>query len=460
MLQKLTLNDTIVAISSPPGIGGIAVIRCSGKNALKIFQNFIRTKQNEPYNWNKLVPRKMHHGLVVDNHTIIDDVMFSTFCGPHSYTGENIIEIYCHGSTYIQQKITQLFLDGGARFAQPGEFTIRAYINGKISLNEAEAINDLIHSETESSHQLAIQQLRGGYKNLIDNLRENLLNYASLLELELDFSEEDVEFANRNQLIELLKNTIKKIDELLHSFQMGNVIKTGVPVVITGKPNVGKSTLLNALLNEEKAIVSAIPGTTRDIIEDKIIINGIMFRIIDTAGMRETHNEIEKIGIDRAKQSIEKASIVILLQDITQHNEQELQESTKLIHQYNPNAAIIKVFNKCDITSQIAHHEENIYISAKQKKNIDTLKQKLVDIVIQKGYRPFQPMVSNIRHYNELKMAKKYLEKSLQDLHENITTELISEDLKFALQHLSNITGKIASEEVLGNIFSKFCIGK
>lgn len=460
MLQ-ISLEDTIVGISSPPGIGAIAIIRSSGKNVFKIIQDIFYTKKNKPFSADKLQHKKMYYGLIVNKGNIIDEVMLCTFHQPHSYTGEDMAEIYCHGSTYIQQKIVQLFIDCGARLANPGEFTIRAYLNGKINLNEAEAINDLIHSESESAHTLAIQQLRGGYKNLIEELRTNILNYASLLELELDFSEEDVEFANRKHLTELLSNTIRQIDELLNSFQMGNVIKTGVPVVIIGKPNAGKSTLLNTLLNEEKAIVSEIPGTTRDLIEDKLIINGIMFRIIDTAGIRESKDEIEKIGIDRTKQSIEKAMIIILLQDITQFNKNELHQNIQLIQQYNKNATVLKVFNKCDKITNIPDNDnEKIYISAKEKININILKQKLSDIVIQKGYHPHQPMVSNIRHYNELKHAKKYLEKSLNDLKENISTELISEDLKFAIQHLSNITGRISSEDVLSNIFSKFCIGK
>lgn len=459
--MQLSLEDTIVAISSPYGMGAIASIRCSGKNAFEIIKPLFYTKDNKPFNWKQLHYRRMYYGLIVHKDRIIDEVMICAFHQPHSYTGENMVEIYCHGSIYIQQKLLQLCIDNGARLAQPGEFTIRAYLNGKLNLSEAEAINDLIHAETESAHLLAMQQLKGGYKNLIEELRTSILNYASLLELELDFSEEDVEFANRQQLIDILTNSIDKIDRLIDSFQMGNVIKTGIPVVIIGKPNAGKSTLLNALLEEEKAIVSEIPGTTRDLIEDKLIINGITFRIIDTAGIRETDNEIEKIGIDRAKQSIQKAMIILLLHDVTQVSQQDMEKNTELLHLYNKQATIVHVFNKCDQKPDVFKQTtDGIYISAKERMNIDALKQRLVEVVMQKGYQPNQPMVSNVRHYNELQSAKRYLEKSLEDLKKNISTDLISEDLKFAIQHLSNITGNISSEDVLSNIFSKFCIGK
>lgn len=462
MSSFLFSEETIVAISSPFGMGGVAVIRCSGKDAISIVSKIFFKKNLEAFDWEKLKFRRMYYGIIAENTEIIDEVMMCVFKSPHSYTGEDIVEIYCHGSIYVQQKIVQLFIDNGARLANAGEFTVRAYLNGKINLSEAEAIGDLIHSETESAHKLAIQQLKGGYKILIDELRDQILNFASLLELELDFSEEDVEFANRKQLINLLQNAIQKLDELLNSFQMGNAIKTGIPVVILGKPNSGKSTLLNALLNEEKAIVSEIPGTTRDLIEDRMIINGILFRIIDTAGIREAQDTIEKIGIERAKQSIQKAMIVILLEDVNNRNESETNEYIQMIQSINPSAKLLRVLNKIDTCKNIekTDNADTIYISAKEKINLDKVKEKLYQIVIDNGYQPHQPMVSNIRHYNELKSAKVFLEKALKDLSSNISSELIAEDLKFAIQHLSNITGKITSEDILTNIFSKFCIGK
>ncbi len=461
MLLHHSLDDTIIAISSPYGMGGVAVVRCSGKRAFDITHSLFFKKDLSKWDFNKIAFRKMYYGIVAENNSIIDEVMVCFFQSPHSYTGEDVVEIYCHGSVYVQQKILQLYLNKGARLANPGEFTIRAYLNGKLNLSDAEAIGDLIHAETEAEHRLAIDQLKGGYKNLIEHLREQLLNFASLIELELDFSEEDVEFANRSQLVTLLQTAINDIEKLTESFQMGNAIKTGIPVVILGKPNAGKSTLLNALLNEEKAIVSEIPGTTRDLIEDKLIINGIAFRIIDTAGIREAKDEIEKIGIARAQQSIQKAMIVILLQDLSDASEQSTKEYIQMIYSLNPQVKILKVFNKIDKFKEIKSQESDaIYISAKENIHIDLLKQKLFEIVLEKDYQPNRPMVTNVRHFNELNAAKQFLNKALHDLKNNVSTEFIAEDLKFAIQHLSNITGNITSEDILKNIFSKFCIGK
>ncbi|MCX7728342.1 MAG: tRNA uridine-5-carboxymethylaminomethyl(34) synthesis GTPase MnmE [Bacteroidia bacterium] len=460
MFSNALLEDTIVAISTPPGTGGIAVIRCSGIQSFSILQQVFFRKNQSFFDVSKAIPRRLYYGIISEGDNVIDDVLMSIFKYPHSYTGEDMVEIYCHGSIYVQKKIVQLFIDKGARLANAGEFTTRAYLNGKMNLAEAEAIGDIIHAETESAHRLAIEQLRGGYIALIHQLRESILNFCSLLELELDFSEEDVEFANRKQLSELLNTVIDKISELTHSFQLGNAIKSGVPVSIIGKPNAGKSTLLNALLNEEKAIVSDIPGTTRDLIEDSLIIHGIQFRIIDTAGIREAKDEIEKIGIERAKQSIQKSMIVIILSDVND-NWQDVEKQVELVRNTNQDAFIMKVFNKADTLEKIPETKDNvIFISAKNKWNIDALKNKLYEAVVQKGYKTNQTLVSNIRHYNELKQAKYFLEKAKENLNQHVSTELIAEDLRFAIQHLSNITGKITSEDVLRNIFSKFCIGK
>ena len=462
MIPNIPLDDTIVAISSPYGMGGVAIIRCSGKQALWILKKIFRTKNKTPFLWDQLTFRKMYYGLIVDSEQVIDEVMVCAFQSPHSYTGEDVVEIYCHGSIYVQQKILSLCIQHGARLATAGEFTIRACMNGKLTLSDAEALGDLIHAETEAAHRLAIDQLRGGYKTLLQQLRSQLLNVSSLLELELDFSEEDIEFASRHELIQLLTATIQTIEELTKSFQMGNVIKNGVPVVILGKPNAGKSTLLNALLNEEKAIVSEIPGTTRDLIEDILIIQGVSFRIIDTAGIREARDEIEKIGITRTKQSVKKAMIALLIIDISEYQETEIIENEKMIDSIHPNITLIKVFNKIDKIPHLPSSEQNdcVFISAKEKKNIEKLKQKLFDVLIQKGYQPHQPMVSNLRHYYELQHAAKYLQNALQLIKNQSDKELIAEDLRFAILHLSNITGTITSEEILANIFSKFCIGK
>lgn len=460
MIQTGILSDdTIVAISTPPGIGGIAIIRGSGKEAFSIIQKLFLKKNGQQFDWDKVHYRKMYYGIILENGQLIDEVMMCVFKAPHSFTGENMFEIYCHGSVYVQQKILQMCLNYGARLANAGEFTIRAYLNGKMNLAEAEAIGDIIHAESEAEHALAVKQLRGGYAEMINHLRENILNFASLLELELDFSEEYVEFANRKQLVELLQNTIEKIKELTDSFKMGNAIKNGIPVAIIGKPNAGKSTLLNTLLNDEKAIVSDIPGTTRDLIEDTLIINGIKFRIIDTAGIRDARDEIEKIGIERAKQSIQKAMIVISLFDV---NEDKIYIETQeeWIKSINPEVYIIRAINKTDLKEIKEKSNETIYISAKYKNNIEKLKQKMYEAVIQKGYNQQHILVSNVRHYNELKEAQKYLEKAMNNLTGRASTEIVAEDLKFAIQHLSNITGQITSEDILKNIFSKFCIGK
>lgn len=459
MYTNIQSEDTVVAVSSPPGVGGIAVIRCSGNKTFSIVKSLFFRKNKADFNWEKIQYRHLYYGIIADNNDVVDEVMASLFVAPHSYTGEDMAEIYCHGSVYVQHKILQMFIDRGARLAEAGEFTIRAYLNGKMNLAEAEAIGDIIHSESEASHRLAMNQLRGGYVQLIGQLRDNILNFASLLELELDFSEEDVEFANRQQLTELLQQTIEKISELTQSFQLGNAIKSGIPVAIIGHPNAGKSTLLNALLNEEKAIVSDIPGTTRDLIEDKLIINGIMFRIIDTAGIREAKDEIEKIGIDRAVRSVKQAMIVIILRDMNDGKD-GWEELTELVKSNNAEAYVIKVFNKIDQKENYQGEGEVIGISAKNKWNIDTLKSKLYEAVVNKGYKMNQPLVSNVRHYNELKQALYFLDKAMKGLKAKTSTELIAEDLRFAIRHLSNITGNITSEDILKNIFSKFCIGK
>ncbi len=461
----MKFDDSIVALSSAYGISAVAVIRCSGTKTFSIIEKIFYQNENTVFNTANATYRKMYFGYIHENNKIVDELMICLFKAPHSYTAEDLVEIYCHGSTYVQQKILQLFLINGARYAEAGEFTIRAYLNGKITLAKAEAIGDIIHSESESAHQLAINQMRGGYIELINQLRNQLLQFASLVELELDFSEEDVEFANRHQLKSLTTDIISKINELTESFEMGNSIKNGIPVCIVGKPNAGKSTLLNALLKEEKAIVSEIPGTTRDLIEDRLTVQGMLFRIIDTAGIREAQDAIENIGIEKAFGAIRKSSIIVYLTDVNTFSENEINIDVQKIKNINPKAELIVAINKIDdCNSTLKTNIDTTFylkLSGKNNINIDVLKQKWVDIITEKGYNPHRTMVSNARHFNELTCAKTYLEKVLVNIdNHHTTTDLLAEDIKAAIQHLANITGGITNEDVLKNIFSQFCIGK
>jgi len=454
-------TDTIAAISTAAGTGAIAVIRLSGKEAIEITDKvFVSTTSNK-----KLVDQKnntTHFGRINENNQIVDEVVVSIFKAPHSYTSENIVEISCHGSPYIQQRILQLLIKSGATMAQAGEFTFRAFINGKMDLSQAEAVADLISSTNDASHRVAMNQMRGGFSNELKGLREKLLNFVSLVELELDFSEEDVEFADRTQLKDLVDEMLTIISKLENSFKMGNVIKNGLPVVIVGQPNVGKSTLLNALLNEEKAIVSEIAGTTRDSIEDTITIQGIKFRFIDTAGLRETTDVIENLGIDRTYKKMDEAEIIILL---TEPEAPGISLMLQIAGILEKNKKLVVVFNKIDVqqSAQLPTFESDyktVYISAKHKQNLDELKQVLIDLSGWSDYSENDVIVTNVRHYQALSRAHESLSLVRADLNTQISGEFLSFDIREAINTLGEITGEISVDDILGNIFKNFCIGK
>ena len=467
-------NDSIVALATPSGAGAISIIRVSGQNAIEIGASVFKSIKNK-----NLVQQKshtLHLGHIIDDGKTLDEVLISIFKGPNSYTGENTIEISCHGSTYIQQQIIQLLLRKGCRMANAGEFTLRAFLNGKLDLSQAEAVADLISSDNEASHQIAIQQMRGGFSNEIAKLREELLNFASLIELELDFVEEDVEFADRTQFHELLNRIEFVLKRLIDSFAVGNVIKNGIPVAIVGEPNVGKSTLLNALLNEERAIVSDIAGTTRDTIEDELVIGGVSFRFIDTAGIRETKDVVENIGIQKTFEKIDQAKVVLYLVDGSELMVDGALDTlivalNKTQNQY-PQKPIVIVINKKDLISEkitIAINEKlatnnqqltTIFISAKNKEGIDELKNKLLSFVNTGALRNNETIVTNTRHYDSLLKALDEIQKVKFGLESNLSSDLMALDIKEALYHFGLITGQVTNDELLGNIFANFCIGK
>ena len=460
-------QETIVALATPSGAGAIAIIRLSGAAAVTIAADVFQSVSGKDITKQKT--HTIHLGHIVDNGKVYDQVLLSIFKGPNSYTGEHVIEISCHGSTFIQQQIIQLLLRRGAKMAQAGEFTLRAFLNGKLDLSQAEAVADLIASDNEASHQIAMQQMRGGFSNEIAKLREELLNFASLIELELDFAEEDVEFADRTQFHDLLERIEFVLKRLIDSFAVGNVIKNGIPVAIVGEPNVGKSTLLNALLNEERAIVSDIAGTTRDTIEDELVINGIGFRFIDTAGIRETQDHVESIGIQKTFEKIEQAQVVMFLVDSTELTMESLErlkvEVEKIKNKY-PQKALLTIFNKKDkleesllqnLESQI---ENSIFISAKQKVGIEELKNELMSFVNTGALRNNETIVTNTRHYDSLLKALEEIQKVKWGLDSGISSDLMAIDIRSALYFFGEITGEVTNDELLGNIFANFCIGK
>jgi len=463
MSQNKINNDTIIALATSSGLGAIAVIRLSGEESIEIVNRFFRSKFGSK-DLNEVKSHSIHLGNIVEKDRIIDEVLVSVFKNPNSYTGENVIEISCHGSVYIQQEILQLFLKNGVRHADAGEFTLRAFINGKMDLSQAEAVADLIASDSRASHQIAMQQMRGGFSSEIASLREQLLNFASLIELELDFSEEDVEFADRKQFQELIHKIRIVLKSLIDSFAVGNVLKNGIPVAIVGEPNVGKSTLLNALLNDEKAIVSHIAGTTRDAIEDDLTINGVTYRFIDTAGLRETEDHIEKIGIQKTYENIEKAQLVLHLVDAKKIQDLKL-KIENLENQY-PNKKIITIINKVDLLSKqdnsklITHDSKLILLSAKNKTGIDTLTEKLTDLANIGVLSNNQTIVTNSRHFEALNNALNSLNEVQKGIDQNIPSDLFAIDIRQALFHLGLITGEITTDDLLGNIFANFCIGK
>ena len=463
-------QETIVALASPSGAGAIAVIRLSGKDAITIAESVFQSVSGKKISNQKT--HTIHLGHIVDEGKTFDQVLLSIFKNPNSYTGENVVEISCHGSTYIQQQIIQLLLRKGCKMAQAGEFTLRAFLNGKLDLSQAEAVADLISSDNEASHQIAMQQMRGGFSSEIAKLREELLNFASLIELELDFAEEDVEFADRTQFKELLTRIEFVLKRLIDSFAVGNVIKNGIPVAIVGEPNVGKSTLLNALLNEERAIVSDIAGTTRDTIEDELVIDGIGFRFIDTAGIRETKDVVESIGIKKTFEKIEQAQVILYLFESLKFKVQSSEyiiEIEKIRNQF-PLKPLVVVINKIDLLSEteiqnIKEQLENLNvkletISAKNNLGIEDLKSQLLSFVNTGALRNNETIVTNTRHYDSLLKALEEIQKVHFGLDGGLSSDLMAIDIKQALYYFGEITGEVTNDELLGNIFANFCICK
>jgi len=463
-------NDTIVALASPSGSGAIAVIRVSGSESISICKSVFSSISGKDISQQK--SHTLHLGHIIEGEKVIDQVLLSIFKGTNSYTGENTIEISCHGSTYIQQQIIQLLLRKGCRMANAGEFTLRSFLNGKMDLSQAEAVADLISSDNEASHQIAMQQMRGGFSNEIMQLRQELLNFASLIELELDFAEEDVAFADRTQFRELLTRIEFVLKRLIDSFAVGNVIKNGIPIAIVGEPNVGKSTLLNALLNEERAIVSEIAGTTRDTIEDELVIGGIGFRFIDTAGIRETKDFVESIGIKKTFEKIEQAQVVLYLFDSLKFKIQSSEyilEIEKIKNQF-PLKPLVVIINKLDLMTEfeistIRKELETlniklIFISAKENIGVEDLKNQLLSLVNTGALRNNETIVTNTRHYDSLLKALEEIQKVNFGLQSNISSDLMAIDIREALYHFGMITGEVTNDELLGNIFANFCIGK
>jgi tRNA modification GTPase len=458
-----SLEDTIVALATPAGIGAIAVIRLSGTDAIEICNNVFYGKDLK-----KQKSHTIHFGTIRNEQNIvIDEVLASLFVAPKSYTKENVIEVSCHGSPYIIQQLIQLFLRHGARMAQPGEFTLRAFLNGGLDLSQAEAVADLIASNSEVAHRTAMQQMRGGFSQEISQLREKLVNFASLIELELDFGEEDVEFADRHDLKNLVSKIQQYIHQLLTSFSLGNVLKNGVATVIAGRPNAGKSTLLNALLNEERAIVSSIAGTTRDTIEEILNINGIQFRLIDTAGIREATDQIEAIGVARTMEKIEQATLLVYVFDVLKMQPEDVQSDIqKLMHDGIKVLAIankmdlFRVADMADFAFEGFKKEQFIPISAAHDMNIEYLKERLYTLVINEGINLDNTIITNTRHYEALNNAYTSLSDVLTSLENGITTDFVAMDIRRALRFLGEVTGEVTTEDLLGNIFSKFCIGK
>ena len=470
----MTFQETIVALATPSGSGAIAIIRLSGEGALPIVSKVFQSVSGKIISAQKT--HTIHLGHITDGEKIIDQVLVSIFKNPNSYTGEDVVEISCHGSNYIQQLIIQLFIKEGCRMAQAGEFTLRAFLNGKLDLSQAEAVADLISSDNEANHQIAMQQMRGGFSSEIKKMREELLNFASLIELELDFSEEDVEFADRTQFKSLLTRIEFVLKRLIDSFADGNVIKNGIPVAIVGEPNVGKSTLLNALLNEERAIVSEIAGSTRDTIEDELVIGGIGFRFIDTAGIRETKDVVESIGIKKTFEKIEQAQVVLYLVDgcglvVVGKLENLIIEINKTKNQF-PQKPIIIVINKTDLISEEVISTINkklttdnqqpttIFISAKNNIGIDELKKQLLSFINTGALRNNETIVTNSRHYDSLLKCLEEIQKVKFGLQSNLSSDLMAIDIKQALLYFGEITGEVTNDELLGNIFANFCIGK
>jgi tRNA modification GTPase len=467
-------DSTICAIATPPGTGAISIVRISGKDAYSICSSIIKFKDKKK-KLTVLKPFTVHFASIAHEGRLVDDVLVSLFRAPHSYTGEDVIEISCHGAQYIQQEIIRILTDLGARPAKPGEFTLRAYLNGKLDLSQAEAVADLISSTSAAAHRVALNQMKGGFSGEIAKLRSQLLEFISLIELELDFSEEDVEFADRKQLIRLVKNIQNLIKSLVESYKLGNVLRNGVPVAITGKTNVGKSTLLNTLLNEEKAIVSEIAGTTRDVIEDILNIEGYSLRLIDTAGLRKASGRIESLGIEKTFQKIDQAYIVLYMIDAMYGSAETDRLAGKIKKRLEgKDKKLIIILNKTDKLTEkqltklrdlsqyknIDTSDNIIFLSAKNHENIDLLIKAMLDIVRDRISGEHDVIVTNARHYEALSNAETAIDRVVKGLKSDISSDLVAQDIREVLQWLGEITGEVTTDEILGNIFSKFCIGK
>ena len=457
-------QDTIIALATPNGLGAISVLRISGKNSISITEKVFKAKNSKLLSDQK--SHTVHLGHLLKNGHELDEVLITLFKGPHSYTGENTIEISCHGSTYIQKEIINLFIYNGIRVANPGEFTLRAFLNGKMELNQAEAVADLIASENEGSHKLAMQQMKSGFSDDLKKLRAELLHFSSMIELELDFSQEDVEFVERDEFKKLTNKIQFELNALIISFQSGNVLKNGISVAIAGKPNAGKSSLLNTLLNDEKSIVSDIPGTTRDSIEDSLVIEGINFRFTDTAGLRETTDYIESKGIEKTISKIKSSKILLYLFD---SNDTNIDEISVSIDKFNrEDLSIILVRNKIDLINQNTkllddlksiYKSELLEIEATDSKSVELLKTRLIKEV--ELLNPYvDVIISNSRHYEALIKALIAIEEVNEGLLNSVSGDLLSVDIRRSIDYLAEITGEITNDDILGNIFANFCIGK
>ncbi len=449
-------TPTIVALSTPTGSGALGVIRLSGPNAVSIANSVFKGKD-----LTKQATHTLHFGLIMDQEAILDEVVVSLFLAPKSYTKENVVEISCHGSSYIIQRIISLLIENGARAAKPGEFTLQAFLNGAFDLSKAEAVADLIASNSKASHDIAMQQMRGGFADELQGLREQLIHFASMIELELDFAEEDVEFANRDQLKALVLQINRVIGRLIQSFELGNVIKNGIPIVIAGKPNVGKSTLLNGLLNEDRAIVSDIAGTTRDTIEDEINIGGLVFRFIDTAGIRETADLIEAKGVERTLEKMKQAKLILYMADATQSYDEIESQLDGLKKQDIPYLFFVNKAELLDPTQKDALKALNVqFITAKEQVGVEALKDSLLETVNLKNINTNETILTNIRHVEALKNTEEALNRVLMNVDNPITSDFLAMDIKQALHYLGEIVGEVTTDDLLENIFSKFCIGK
>lgn len=455
-MMNTVFQDTITALATPPGIGAIGIIRISGPKAVSIVNEVFFGKNLE-----KVDSHSIHLGTIRNGDQILDEVLVSIFKAPKSYTKEDVIEVSSHGSPYILQKVLNMFISKGARLAKPGEFTQRAFLNGRFDLAQAEAVADLIASENASMQRAAMNQMRGGFSNEIKDLREQLVHFASLIELELDFAEEEVEFADRSGLLELIDKIQILIQSLIASFEYGNVMKNGVPIVIAGKPNAGKSTLLNALLNEEKAIVSDVPGTTRDFIEDQMIIDGVVFRFIDTAGIRETEDQVESLGVQRTWEKMKTASVIIYLFDLVNESVDSIREQLNELKIFDTSFLIVG--NKSDNAKaelkKVLATEDALFISAKNRENLPSLKERLQTFVHKPSIQS-NTILTNARHVESLQRTNEALNRVIGGIDSGLSSDLVAQDIRSALFHLGEITGEVTTDDLLENIFSKFCIGK